>query len=56
MSVEPLTPEQARAAIASASIVTRFWAVGQPSYHFGLSVALSVIPLAIGASTFGRRR
>ncbi len=43
-------------AIVSASIATRFWASGQPSYHFGLSVMVAIIPLLIGALLIGRRR
>jgi hypothetical protein len=44
------------ALIAGASIATRFWAMGQPSYHFGISVVVAVIPLVIGAWVIWRRR
>ncbi len=43
------------AAVASVSILTRFWAADQPSYHFGLSVLVGVIPLVLGAWLIGRR-
>jgi hypothetical protein len=44
------------AAVTSVSILTRFWASDQPSYHFGISVAVGVIPLLIGGMVLGRRR
>lgn len=37
------------------SIVTRWLALTQPSYHFGVSVAVSVIPLLIVAWLIWRR-
>ncbi|HYL08134.1 MAG TPA: hypothetical protein VEU76_06270 [Candidatus Udaeobacter sp.] len=43
------------AAVTSTSIITRFWAAGQPSYHFGISVAVGSIPLWIGAYLIRRR-
>jgi hypothetical protein len=43
------------AVVAGASIGTRFWALGQPSYHFGTSVAIAVVPLLIGAWRIARR-
>jgi hypothetical protein len=43
------------AAVISASIATRFWASGQPGYHFGVSVAIAVIPLLAGAWLLVRR-
>lgn len=43
-------------AVEGASIGTRFWALGQPTYHFGISVAIGVIPLLIGAWIIERRR
>ena len=43
------------AAVAGLSIGTRFWAAGQPSYHFGLSVAVAGIPLLIGGVALLRR-
>jgi hypothetical protein len=42
-------------AVAGTSILTRFWAAGQPSYHFGISVTVAVIPLLIGAIALARR-
>ena len=42
-------------AVVSASILTRFWALGQPSYHFGISEAVGVIPLLIGMWVLRRR-
>jgi len=43
------------AAVTSTSIITRFWAAGQPSYHFGVSLAIGSIPLWIGAYLIRRR-
>jgi uncharacterized membrane protein len=43
------------ATVTSASLLTHFWAAGQPSYHFGLSVLVGVIPLVVGAWLIGRR-
>jgi len=43
------------AGVTGASIATGFWASGQPSYHFGLSVIVAIIPLLIGALVIGRR-
>ena len=42
-------------AVSGLSIVTRWWAPGQPSYHFGLSVAVAVIPLLVTAWLIRRR-
>jgi len=42
-------------AVSSVSIITRWWAPPQPSYHFGLSVVVSVIPLLIVAKLIWRR-
>jgi hypothetical protein len=42
-------------AVAGVSIITRFWAAGQPSYHFGISVLIGVVPLVIGAIVLARR-
>lgn len=44
------------ALITSASIATRFWALGQPSYHFGLSEIVGVAPLVIGLWLLSRWR
>ena len=44
------------AIVTSASIATRFWGTDQPSYHFGISEAVGVVPLVIGAWLLGRRR
>lgn len=41
--------------ITSASIATRFWAPGQPTFHFGMSEAVGVIPLLIGVWLMGRK-
>ncbi|HEX2646934.1 MAG TPA: hypothetical protein VHO95_06875 [Candidatus Dormibacteraeota bacterium] len=43
------------ALVSGASIATRFWASGQPSYHFGISVAIEIIPLIVGALILARR-
>ena len=42
-------------AISAVSILTRWWASGEPSYHFGISVAVGVIPLLIAAWLIWRR-
>ena len=39
----------------STSIATRFWAAGQPSYHFGVTELVTSIPLGIGLWTLSRR-
>ncbi len=44
------------ALVTSASIGTRFWALGQPSYHFGISEMVGVAPLVIGVWLLSRRR
>jgi len=44
------------AVVTSASIATRFWAMGQPSYHFGISEAVGVVPLVVGVWLLSRRR
>lgn len=43
------------AVVTSASIATRFWGSGEPSYHFGISVTIAVIPLLAGAWLLARR-
>lgn len=43
------------AAVSGVSILTRWWASGQPSYHFGLSVVVSVIPLLVVGWLIWRR-
>ena len=43
------------AVVTAASIATRFWASGEPSYHFGISVTIAVIPLLAGAWLLARR-
>ena len=44
------------ALVTSVSIGTRFWAMGQPSYHFGISETFGVIPLVIGVWLLSRKR
>jgi hypothetical protein len=41
--------------VVGVSILTRWWALTQPSYHFGLSAAVAVIPLLVGAWLIWRR-
>jgi asparagine N-glycosylation enzyme membrane subunit Stt3 len=41
--------------IVGTSIITRWWALGQPSYHFGLSAAVGSIPLLVAAWLILRR-
>jgi hypothetical protein len=43
------------AAVSGVSILTRWWAPTQPSYHFGASVAVAVIPLLVAAWLIWRR-
>jgi hypothetical protein len=43
------------AIVVGLSIGTRWWASTQPSYHFGLSVAIGVIPLLAAAWLIWRR-
>jgi len=43
------------AAVSGVSMLTRWWAPGQPSYHFGASVAVGVIPLLVAAWLIWRR-
>lgn len=43
------------AAVTSASIGTGFWGSGRPAYDFGISVAIGVVPLAVGAMLVARR-
>ena len=43
------------AAVSSISIVTGFWASGRPAYDFGISAAIGLLPLAIGATLVARR-
>jgi hypothetical protein len=42
-------------AVSTVSMVTRWWAPPQPSYHFGLSLAVGVIPLFVAAWLIWRR-
>ena len=42
--------------VTSLSIGTRFWAQGQPSYHFGVSELVGTIPLVVGVWLFSRGR
>jgi hypothetical protein len=44
------------AGVVGGSVATRFWALGQPAYHFGISAAVAVLPLLAGAWLLGRRR
>jgi hypothetical protein len=41
--------------VAGMSMKTLWWAGGQPSYHFGVTIAVGVIPLLILAWLLGRR-
>jgi hypothetical protein len=41
--------------VAGVSIGTRWWASTQPSYHFGISIAVAVTPLIFLAWLLGRR-
>jgi hypothetical protein len=41
--------------VVGASIATRWWALTQPSYHFGISVAAATIPLLVAAWLILRR-
>jgi len=41
--------------VAGVSIATRWWASTQPSYHFGVSVVVAVIPLLVAAWLILRR-
>jgi hypothetical protein len=43
------------AAVSAVSSLTRFWAPGQPNYHFGMSVVVAVIPLVVGGVVLARR-
>jgi hypothetical protein len=43
------------ATVVGVSIGTRWWAPGQPSYHFGLSAVIAVIPLLVTAWLIWRR-
>jgi cell division protein FtsW (lipid II flippase) len=42
-------------AVSGVSIATRWLAAGQPSYHFGVSVAVAAIPLLVAAWLIRRR-
>lgn len=44
------------ALVTSASIATRFWALGRPSYHFGISEMVGAVPLVVGVWLLSRRR
>jgi hypothetical protein len=37
------------------SLLTRWWALTQPSFHFGVSAAVAVIPLLVAAWLIWRR-
>ena len=41
--------------VVATSLITRWWAPAQPSYHFGLSVAVGSIPLLVVAWLIWRR-
>ena len=41
--------------VAGVSIGTRYWASTEPSYHFGVTIAIGVIPLLVLAWLLGRR-
>lgn len=43
------------AIVVGVSIGTRWWASGQPSYHFGLSAVIAVIPPLVAAWLIWRR-
>lgn len=43
------------AIVCAVSILTGWWGPNQPSYHFGVSAAVCVIPLLIAAWLIGRR-
>ena len=44
------------ALVTSLSIGSRFWAQGQPTYHFGISEAVGIVPLVVGIWLLSRRR
>ena len=41
--------------VVGVSITTRWWALTQPSYHFGVSVVVAVIPLLVAGWLILRR-
>ena len=41
--------------VVGVSIASRWWASGQPGYHFGISAAVAVIPLLVAARLILRR-
>ena len=41
--------------VVGASIATRYWAPGQPAYHFCVSAIIGVVPLLVAAWLIGRR-
>lgn len=43
------------ALVTSISIFTGWWALTQPSYHFGISELVGAVPLLIAAWQIGRR-
>jgi hypothetical protein len=43
------------AIVCGGSILTGWWGPNQPSYHFGVSAAVCVIPLFVAAWLIGRR-
>jgi hypothetical protein len=43
------------ATVTSVSIFTGWWALTQPSYHFGISELVGAVPLFIAAWLIGRR-
>jgi hypothetical protein len=44
------------ALIAGVSVATRWWSGSQPSYHFGVSEAIAVVPLLVGIWVLSHRR
>jgi hypothetical protein len=43
------------ASVVGVSLITRWWASTQPSYHFGVSAAVGTIPLLVAAWLISRR-
>jgi hypothetical protein len=43
------------AIVAGVSIGTRYWASTEPTYHFGVSAMIGVVPLIVAAWLIGRR-
>lgn len=44
------------AAVAGVSVVSGWWAPGQPTYHFTVSTIAAAVPLLVAAYLIGRRR